>query len=98
MIVRKKDRKQLAGYYIEKEDLVLDESVIKIDMDTRRKEILFEWASEQVEEINAKQMNYTSASLFTYIITPTSIGSEISVHCKGTGKKLDLSLIDDEEW
>lgn len=98
MRVRKKDPKQLAGYYIEKEDLVLDESVIKIDMDTRRKEILFEWASEQVEEINAKQMNYTSASLFTYIITPTSIGSEISVHCKGTGKKLDLSLIDDEEW
>ncbi len=98
MRVRKKDPKQLAGYYLEKEDLVLNDNIITIDMDERRKEILFEWASEQVEEINAKQMNYVVGSLFTYIITPTSIGSEITVHCKGTGKKLDLSLIDGEEW
>ena len=98
MRVRKQDPRKLAGYYLEKEDLVLDESIIKIDMDERRKEILFEWASKQIEEINAKELNYTVASLFTYIITPTSIGSKISVHCKGTGKKLDLSLIDDEEW
>jgi hypothetical protein len=66
-------------------------------MDERRKEILFEWASKQIEEINAKELNYTVASLFTYIITPTSIGSKISVHCKGTGKKLDLSLIEGDE-
>ena len=98
MRVRKRDTKKMSGYYLEKEDLVLDESVIKIDMDERRKEILFEWASEQIEEINAKQMNYVVGSLFTYIITPTSIGSEITVHCKGTGKKLDLSLIDNEAW
>lgn len=98
MRVRKHDMTKLSGYYLEKEDLVLNESIIKIDMDERRKEILFEWASAQVEEINAKQINYTVASLFTYIITPTSIGSEISIHCKGTGKKLDLSLIDGEEW
>lgn len=98
MRVRKYDLKKPAGYYLEKEDLILNESIIKIDMDERRKQILFDWASEQIEEINVKEINYVVASLFTYIITPTSIGSEISVHCKGTGKKLDLSLIDDEEW
>lgn len=98
MRVRKNDIKKPAGYYLEKEDLVLNDSAIKIDMDERRKQILFDWASEQIEEINAKEINYAVASLFTYIITPTSIGSEISVHCYGTGKKLDLSLIDDEEW
>jgi len=98
MRVRMHDIKKPAGYYLEKEDLILNESIIKIDMDERRKEILFDWASEQIEEINAKEINYTVASLFTYVITPTSIGSEITVQCYGTGKKLDLSLIDDEEW
>jgi len=85
-------------FILEKQDIVLDELVIKIDMCERRKEILFEWASKQIDIINENKLTSTVGAFFTYKIVPTSIGAEISVICPFTNKTLDLSLIDDEEW
>jgi hypothetical protein len=64
----------------------------------RRKEILFEWATEQINKINEMNVKRTTSALFRYQIIPTSVGSEITVICPATENKLDLSLIDDEEW
>lgn len=85
-------------YKLEKRDFILDELVIKLDMCERRKEILFEWASSQIDTINENKLTSIVGAFFVYKIVPTSIGAEISVTCPFTNKTLDLSLIDDEAW
>ena len=85
-------------YKLEKQDVILDELVIKLDMCERRKEILFEWASKQIDTINENKLTSIVGAFFIYKIVPTSIGAEITVICPFTDEKLNLSLIDDEEW
>lgn len=85
-------------YKLEKQDVVLDDLVIKLDMCERRKELLFEWASNQINTINENKIRSVVSAFFVYKIVPTSVGAEITVMCPATNEKLNLSLIDDEEW
>ena len=85
-------------YKLEKQDVILDELVVKLDMCERRKEILFEWASKQIDTINENKLTSVVGAFFVYNIVPTSVGAGITVICPSTDEKLDLSLIDDEEW
>ena len=85
-------------YFLITDGDVITSNIIKFDMDDRRKEILFEWAQKQIDVINENGFRHVTGAFFTYVITPTGVGEEISVHCRSTDSKLDLSLIDDEEW
>lgn len=85
-------------YKLQKQDIVISESAIQLNMCDRRKELLYEWASKQIDSINEKKLHHPCGAFFTYQITPSGIGSDIVVVCHATQEVLDLSLIDDEEW
>lgn len=85
-------------YILHKEDTVLSDGVISIDMCERRKEILFDWASEQIAVINEKKIRHPVGAFFGYKIVPTTVGTEISLICFPTEQELDLTLIDGEEF
>jgi hypothetical protein len=69
-----------------------------LKLSDERMKILCDWAQVQVDIINEKDLNHFTGAFFTYMLTPTNIGSELTVFCRVTGNELDLSLIGDEMW
>lgn len=85
-------------YFLFEDDYEIGDPAMKLILSNRRKEILTEWLQSQLDEINEKGKRSPTAEFFTFILTPTSIGSKLVVYSHANEQTLDLSLIDDEAW
>lgn len=86
------------GTYALKSDYEIGDLEMELCISQRRKELLTEWLNGQINEINEIGAKSATGAFFSFLLTPSGIGASLQVYCKATGKVLDLSLIDDEEW